>query len=368
MLDARGGMVNLAQLAVAAGYVAIEPGCRGRTLTNARSEYYGTAPAAIVDLKAAIRFVRSHADVIPGDTDHIVSTGTSAGGALSALLGASGDSPVYDRYLAELGAAEASDAVFASADWCPITNLEHADAAYEWNWGANPLQAGGQADQAVSLALRQQFGGYQDSLKLNGRNNFGPLLAANYDRYLLDMYLRPAATDYLAKLSDSDRATYLAENPFISWSGDDATFTWSDFLGHVGARKKSAPAFDAFDLSTGENNLFGSGTTKARHFTAYAAANNPGGAVTLDADIPGLLDLMNPMHHLDRNDVSVAPHWWIRLGTKDTDTSLTVSANLTAKVAATGADVSHLMYWDEGHGANSDAADFIAWIASIAKR
>lgn len=79
MVNAQGGMVNLGKLGLAAGYVVVEPGARGRTLTDSAGTYYGTAPAAIVDLKAAVRYVRANKGVIPGNTDRIVSTGTSAG-------------------------------------------------------------------------------------------------------------------------------------------------------------------------------------------------------------------------------------------------------------------------------------------------
>ncbi len=92
-VNAGGEMVNNGKLALAAGYVVVEPGARGRTLTDSSGTYYGTAPAAIVDLKAAVRYVRFNKGRIPGNTARIVSSGTSAGGALSALLGASGDSP-----------------------------------------------------------------------------------------------------------------------------------------------------------------------------------------------------------------------------------------------------------------------------------
>ena len=73
---------------------------------------------------------------MPGDANRIVSNGTSAGGALSALLGASGDEAAYEPYLQELGAAKASDKIYAASVYCPITNLKHADAAYEWMFGA----------------------------------------------------------------------------------------------------------------------------------------------------------------------------------------------------------------------------------------
>ncbi|MFC8429698.1 subtype B tannase [Streptomyces sp. NPDC057253] len=366
--NANGGATSSNQLlALAAGYVVIEPGARGRTLKNSSGEYYGTAPAAIVDLKAAVRYVKANKGRIPGDVERIVSAGTSAGGALSALLGASGDSPDYDRLLKEIGAADASDAIFAVGAWCPITDLEHADGAYEWNWGGNALSTGKQVDQTVSKELRAQFAQYQAGLKLRGLNGFGTLTARNYDAYLVEQYLEPSATTYLAALSDADRATYLAANTFIRWDGRRAAFTWADFLTHVGARKKDTPAFDAFDLSAGENNLFGAGTTEARHFTAYGAKNDTTGLTgrRVAADIPEKLHLMNPMYFLERRNAGRSKHWWIRLGTKDSDTSLTVSANLAAAAAGLGDDVDHLYYWDQGHGANTDPGDFITWIAEV---
>ncbi|WP_454320953.1 subtype B tannase [Streptomyces phaeoluteigriseus] len=364
-----GGALNTNQLlALAAGYVVVEPGARGRTLKNSAGAYYGVAPAAIVDLKAAVRYVRANKGRIPGDTDRIVSAGTSAGGALSALLGASGDSPAYASYLEEIGAADASDAIFATGAWCPITDLEHADGSYEWNWGTNATSAGAVVDQAVSKELRTRFAEYQASLKLKGLSGFGTLTARNYDEYLVRQYLEPSATTFLAALSDSARATYLAANTFITWKNGRASFSWADFLTHVGARKKNVPAFDAFDLSTGENNEFGAGTTLARHFTEYGQKNDTTGLTNrrLDSDIPELLRLMNPMYHLvDKPNSGRSRHWWIRLGTKDSDTSLTVSANLAAAAHGLGDDVSHLYYWDQGHGANTDPGDFIQWIAKV---
>ena len=370
--NATGGATASNQLlALAAGYVVIEPGARGRTLKNSSGEYYGTAPAAIVDLKAAVRYVKSNKGRIPGNVDRIVSAGTSAGGALSSLLGASGDSPIYEKYLRELGAADASDAIFAVGAWCPITDLEHADAAYEWNWGTNVTQSTGKVvDQTVSKELQAQFAEYQAKLRLRGLkgSGFGALTARNYDEYLVKQYLEPSATKYLTALSDSDRATYLAKNTFITWSGGKATFTWDDFLTHVGARKKTTPAFDAFDLSAGENNLFGAGTTQNRHFTAYSAKNDTTGLSSrrVAADIPEKLHLMNPMHHLaEKVNGRRSKHWWIRLGTNDSDTSHVISANLAAAASGLGDEVNHLYYWDEGHGANTDPGDFITWIAKV---
>ena len=62
-------------------------------------------------MKAAVRYLHANDNVMPGDAKKIISNGTSAGGALSALLGASGDSNDYTDYLKQAGAAEASDAI-----------------------------------------------------------------------------------------------------------------------------------------------------------------------------------------------------------------------------------------------------------------
>ncbi|MFK0022943.1 subtype B tannase [Streptomyces sp. NPDC090798] len=353
------------QLALAAGYVVVEPGARGRSLVDSGGTYYGTAPAAIVDLKAAVRYVKFNRGRIPGNVDRIVSAGVSAGGALSSLLGASGDSPVYDSYLEELGAADASDAIFATGAWCPITDLEHADMAYEWNWGANALSSGSTVDQTVSKALTTAYGDYLASLRLTAKG-FGTLTARNLDAYLVKTHLEPSATKYLAALSDADRSTYLAANSFITWSDGRAAFSWADFLTHVGARKKDTPAFDAFDLSAGENNEFGTGTTANRHFTLYSLRHEAGASARLDSDIPAKLHLMNPMYHLvDKVNGNRSKHWWIRLGTKDSDTALTVASNLAARLKNLGDDVDTSYYWDAGHGADNDPGDFIKWIATV---
>ncbi|WP_330232826.1 Tat pathway signal sequence domain protein [Nocardia sp. NBC_00508] len=352
-------------LALVAGYVVVESGARGRDLVADDGVHYGVAPAAIVDLKAAVRYLRHNSGRVPGNTDRIVTTGVSAGGALSALLGASGDSRIYDRYLDELGAADASDAVFASACYCPIADLEHADMAYEWNWGANPL-ASGELDPTVSRELSRAFVDYQASLGLQGKNGFGPITADNYGRYLVRTYLEPAATEYLTDLTAPERSSYLADNTWITWAGDRAEFPWQDFLVHVGQRTKNAPAFDAFDLSSGENNLFGVGTTKARHFTHYSLRTATGDAgAQLDRDLPEKITMMNPTHFIGQRNPARAKHWWIRVGTKDTDTSLTVVGNLAAGLENLGDAVDAAMYWDAGHGSNEDPEDFIEWIGKV---
>ena len=108
-----GGSPNALSVALSKGYVVAAPGARGRTTQDASGEYTGKAPAAIVDLKAAVRYLRYNDQIMPGDAEKIISNGTSAGGALSSLLGATGNNADYEPYLEALGAADERDDVFA---------------------------------------------------------------------------------------------------------------------------------------------------------------------------------------------------------------------------------------------------------------
>jgi hypothetical protein len=359
-----GGGARNTDLALAAGYVLVQPGCRGRDNKAADGTYYGKAPAAIVDLKAAVRYVRHNAGVMPGNTNWIVTTGVSAGGALSALLGASGNSRLYDAYLKEVGAADAGDAVFASADFCPIMDLEHADMSYEWLYGTVPTRSG-LVNQDLSRQLKTDFAAYQASLRLQGKGGFGTLAADNYDTYLLRTYLYPSANKYLKGLANEKRQEYLAKNPWIAWSEKGATFTFADYLSHVG-RMKGLPAFDDFDMRQPEPNEFGGRTVDSRHFTNFSLRQATGNAkATIDAEVQTLVNLMNPMYFIGQNNPAMAGHWWIRHGTSDNHTSLTVIANLAASLENRKKDVNAWLYWDAGHGADEDAEDFIGWIGTI---
>ena len=359
-----GSISRNTDLALAAGYVVVSPGCRGRDNRAADGTYYGKAPAAIVDLKAAVRYVRHNAGVIPGNVDWIVTTGVSAGGALSALLGASGNSRLYDPYLREIGAADADDRVFASADFCPIMDLDHADMAYEWMYGTVPGRSG-LVNQELSTQLKGAFAAYQASLKLQGKDDFGPLTADNYATYLLKTYLVPSANKYLRALTDEQRTAYLARNPWLAWSDSGSSFSFADYVAHVG-RMKGLPAFDDFEMRQPEPNVFGSKTTDARHFTDFSLRQASGKTdARIDDDLRAVVNLMNPMYFIAKNDKGVAGHWWIRMGTSDNHTSLTVVGNLAASLENRNKNVNTRLYWDAGHGADEDAEDFIAWVGAI---
>ena len=78
------------------------------------------APAAIHDCKAAVRWLRANSKEYGLDPERIGSAGSSAGGHLSALLGASHDVPELEG---DGGNADQSSAVQASLDVCGPTDL-----------------------------------------------------------------------------------------------------------------------------------------------------------------------------------------------------------------------------------------------------
>ena len=352
-----------ADLALAAGYVVVSPGCRGRDNKAADGTFFGKAPAAIIDLKAAVRYIRHNQRVLPGNVNWIFSTGVSAGGALSALLGASGDSHLYDSYLKEIGAAEADDNIYGSACFCPITDLEHADGAYEWMYGATPTRSG-LVDQELSKQLKASYVDYQATLKLQGKEGFGTITAANYDKYLLQCFLIPSANKYLKSLTDEKRKEYLAKNQWITWTDQGAAFAFGDYVAHVG-RMKGLPAFDDLNMRQPEPNEFGNKNTDARHFTNFSLRQSTGDkSAEIGSDLKTLVNMMNAMYFVGQNNSGCAQYWWIRQGTSDNHTSQTVIINLTTSLENRNKNVNSWLYWDAGHGANEDPEDFIRWIGN----
>jgi len=110
-------------------------------------------------------------------------------------------------------------------------------------------------DQELSKQLKAIYSGYQASLNLQGKNGFGNITADNYDKYLLQNYLIPSANKYLRGFPDEKRNEYLASNKWITWTDKRVSFTFVDFVNHVG-RMKGLPGFDDFDMRQPKSNLY----------------------------------------------------------------------------------------------------------------
>ena len=171
-----GGPRCNAEIYLERGMVYVTAGCRGRESRSKDGKAAGKSPATLVDLKTVVRFLRHNRNVLPGDMEKIITVGTSAGGAMSALLGSTGDNESYLPLLDENGAfMEESDAVFASQCYCPIIDLDHADQAYEWCFGADktcenshagPAETMSPFQEALSAELAKQYIAYVNGLGL----------------------------------------------------------------------------------------------------------------------------------------------------------------------------------------------------------
>lgn len=164
-----------------AGCIYVYAGFRGRsagydTASGSNELFPGGSPWPAVDLKAAVRFLRYNASVLPCDASRVFVFGFGAGGGLSAVLGASGDAAEFDPYLASIGAithdaegSAVSDAIAGSASWCPITSFDVADAAYEWGQGqyaSDGTRAKDTWTRALSQDLAAAYGAWVNEMDL----------------------------------------------------------------------------------------------------------------------------------------------------------------------------------------------------------
>ena len=206
-----------------AGYVYVYSGCRGRSngyTDDGTLDYAGGAPWGVTDLKAAVRYLRLNGDVIPGDPERIFAFGHSGGGAQSAILGASGDSSLYFDYLASIGAAMydaegnyISDAICGAMCWCPITSLDYADEAYEWNMGQY-MDSGTRADgtwtKALSEDLAACYGDYLNGLDLRDEDGNALTLEQSED----GVYASGSYYDYVLRQIETSLNNFLEDTEF----------------------------------------------------------------------------------------------------------------------------------------------------------
>lgn len=309
-----------------AGFIYVNAGCRGRN---------EGAPAGVTDLKAAIRYIRYNEGVIPGNMERIFSFGMSGGGAQSALLGASGDSDLYTPYLEAIGAVQGvSDAVAGSMCWCPITNLDTANEAYEWNLGVSRTDLSEEM-QMLSDGMAEAFAKYMNVLGLKSEDGIvltldqsdeGIYQAGTYYDYLISVVetslnnfledttfpytvssggmgrrgggMRPEngvhgesdfyATDGIDRQPETGilslSGTYETAEDYIEALNTD--FTWviydsisntasitnmEDFVKACKSASKNIGAFDDLDAAQGENTLFGYGNGNGAHFDSIMA-------------------------------------------------------------------------------------------------
>lgn len=362
--------------ALAKGYVVASAGARGRTLKGSKEEYTGKAPAGIVDLKAAVRYLKFNDKVMPGDANKIISNGTSAGGAMSTLLGATGNNPDYEPYLKALGAAPASDDIFAVSAYCPIINLDHADMAYEWQFNGyntykrgwpNPAKSSDApsvlSDEQikVSAQLKALFPAYLTSLNLKDENGKALTLDAEGNGNFKELVIKYViASAHKALDEGKDMTTY----SFLKIEGKKITqLDYDAYLNYM-ERQKTPPAFDALDLATPENMLFGTTTIDKQHFTAFGLTHSTVEGKKAD-DL--MVKMMNPMNYVGQKNTTNSKHWRIRHGAKDKDTGLAISVMLATALQNKGIDANLEFPWDKPHSGDYDLPELFAWIDGLCK-
>ena len=394
------------------GYVVCIPGARGRN-SRVGDTFTGRAPAALLDLKAAVRYLRHFDREMLGSAERIITDGTSAGGAMSSLLGATGNSPEYEPLLDAMGAAKERDDVFASVCYCPIIDLEHADMAYEWLFQGTDsrLQATPEQRQ-VTEELAALYPAYFNALGL--RKPDGTLLTTdNLMDYIRELLIHSAqiAKNAGADIPDSLGFTFsetsmgrfrapinggqtgmpsMQQNkqtamppmpqggqihfpmqPMRKQQGEYITgLDMQRYLNYVVSTQplKGVPAFDSKGVlgaaASGENEEFGDATESSVNFTDYSAAKN---GVTLSDDLRTRVEMMNPIVHIADGKSTNAPHWYIRHGARDRDTAFPVPVILATKLQNSGADVNFLLSWNRPHSGDYALDELFEWMAEITK-
>lgn len=114
------------------------------------------------------------------------------------------------------------------------------------------------------------FPAYVNSLGLKDEN--GTLLTLDADgNGSLKEYVKRVVMESAQRALDGDAD--LSDKTWLNIANGKVQSM--DFTAYVKdiTRMKTAPAFDALDLESPENDLFGNETTNCRHFTEYSTAN-----------------------------------------------------------------------------------------------
>jgi len=206
-----------------AGFIYVHAGMRGKANgydASGNLTYSGGAPWGVTDFKAAVKFIRYNKEVLPGNTDSVFAFGMSGGGAQTSVIGASGDSELYFPYLESIGAAMydangryISDAVTGAMAWCPITSLDYADGAYEWNMGqyaSAETRAEGTWTAVLSKDLAASYAEYINALGIKDENGNVLILQESES----GIYAAGSYYDYLMKTIETSLNNFLADTTF----------------------------------------------------------------------------------------------------------------------------------------------------------
>ena len=386
---------NSALYALSRGYVVASPATRGRTNKASDGNFIGKAPAVIVDLQAATAYLHANDATMPGNAKRIITNGTSAGGAVSLLQGATGNTSDYQPYLQALGAATASTDVYASSAYAPITNLDAADMAYEWSYNgitsfnkvtmgqgelpqANvggapaPIQRSVQRvnltndDVAYSDLLKSHFPDYVNNLQLRDRT--GVILKLDkkgngtFKQYVKS-FIVDAANKAKSNGTDLSRYSFLVLDKTTGMVKDIDWDAYNSFT----SRSKAPGAFDSRSNDSGENSLFGTSTSDTNHFTITAALHDTTPNNDVYVENAKIVTMMNPMNYLGSPSATNAKYYRIRYGTADSNTSVAIPLIVGTRAQNLGYSVDMATPFGVDHSGDYDLQDLFNWMDSIVK-
>ena len=389
------GKPNSVLYALSRGYVVASPATRGRTNKASDGNFIGKAPAVIVDLQAATAYLHANDSAMPGNANRIITNGTSAGGGVSLLQGATGNSSDFQPYLQALGAATAATNVYAASAYAPITNLDAADMAYEWSYngitsfnkvtmGQGELpqaNVGGNStppqrtmqrvnlnadDLAYSKMLSEHFPDYVNNLQL--RDSLGRVLKLDkngngtFKNYVKE-FIVAAANKAAAKGTDLSKHTYLVRD---NKTGTIKDINWEAY-NHFVSRSKAPGAFDSRSNDTGENSLFGTSTTDNNHFTITAALHDTTTNQDVYVENAKIVTMMNPMNYLGSPAATNARFYRIRYGTADSNTSVAIPLIVGTRAQDLGYRVDMATPFDVDHSGDYDLEELFNWMDNIVK-
>ena len=386
---------NSALYALSRGYVVASPATRGRTNKASDGNFIGKAPAVIVDLQAATAYLHANDATMPGNAKRIITNGTSAGGAVSLLQGATGNTSDYQPYLQALGAATASTDVYASSAYAPMTNLDAADMAYEWSYNgitsfnkvsmgqgelpqANvggapaPMQRSVQRvnltndDVAYSDLLKSHFPDYVNNLQLRDRT--GVVLKLDkkgngtFKQYVKS-FIIDAANKAKSNGTDLSRYSFLVLDKNTGMVKDIDWDAYNNFT----SRSKAPGAFDSRSNDSGENSLFGTSTSDTNHFTITAALHDTTPNNDVYVENAKIVTMMNPMNYLGSPSATNAKYYRIRYGTADSNTSVAIPLIVGTRAQNLGYSVDMATPFGVDHAGDYDLQNLFNWMDSIVK-
>jgi len=386
---------NSALYALSRGYVVASPATRGRTNKASDGNFIGKAPAVIVDLQAATAYLHANDATMPGNAKRIITNGTSAGGAVSLLQGATGNTSDYQPYLQALGAATASTDVYASSAYAPITNLDAADMAYEWSYNGitsfnkvtmgqgelpqanvgsapTPMQRSVQRvnltndDVAYSDLLKSHFPDYVNNLQLRDRT--GVILKLDkkgngtFKQYVKS-FIIDAANKAKSNGADLSRYSFLLLDKNTGLVKDIDWDAYNSFT----SRSKAPGAFDSRSNDSGENSLFGTSTSDTNHFTITAALHDTTPNNDVYVENAKIVTMMNPMNYLGSPSATNAKYYRIRYGTADSNTSVAIPLIVGTRAQNLGYSVDMATPFGVDHAGDYDLQDLFNWMDSIVK-